>query len=129
MKRNYPKLIILSGRPLRYDYLYSEKMLNEMRTLALYHSRYETRIEIQPWGELVWARGATALAHTLLTKTVIAEGRQKLRWLLCGQPALRFCPQEQDRVLHDAGGMCGEEESRRQRSARLVARRPHVRRH
>lgn len=73
-----PKLIILSGQPLRYDYLYSEKMLDEMRTLALNHSCYETQIEIQPWGELVWAHGATALAHTLLTKTVIAEGRLKL---------------------------------------------------
>ena len=73
-----PKLIILSGQALRYDHLYSEKMLNEMRTLALHHSRYETQIEIQPWDQLVWARGATALAHTLLTRTVIAEGRQKL---------------------------------------------------
>jgi predicted NBD/HSP70 family sugar kinase len=72
-----PELIILSGQLMRYDFLNAEEMQNEMRTLALYHSRHETRIEIQSWGDMVWARGATALALTELTRTVIVEGRQK----------------------------------------------------
>jgi predicted NBD/HSP70 family sugar kinase len=72
-----PELIILSGQLMRYDFLNAEEMQNEMRALSLYHSRHETRIEIQSWGDMVWARGATALALTELTKTVIVEGRQK----------------------------------------------------
>jgi hypothetical protein len=52
-------------------------MQAEMRALALYHNRHETRVEVQTWGDMVWARGATALALTELTRTVIVEGRQK----------------------------------------------------
>ena len=73
-----PELIILSGQLMRYDFLNAAEMQSEMRALALYHSRHETRIEIQSWGDMVWARGATALALTELTRTVIVEGRQKV---------------------------------------------------
>ena len=73
-----PELIILSGQLMRYDFLNAKKMQLEMRALSLYHSRHETRIEIQSWGDMVWARGATALALNELTKTVVVEGRQKI---------------------------------------------------
>jgi len=73
-----PELIILSGQLMRYDFLNAKEMQLEMRALSLYHSRHETRIEIQYWGDMVWARGATALALTELTKTVVVEGRQKI---------------------------------------------------
>ena len=69
-----PKLIILSGKPMQYEFLYDEEMQIEMRSLALYKSRFDTQIEIQSWGSMVWARGATALALTKLTKTIIVEG-------------------------------------------------------
>ena len=69
-----PKLIILSGKPMQYEFLYDEEMQIEMRSLALYKSRFDTQIEIQSWGSMVWARGATALALTELTKTIIVEG-------------------------------------------------------
>ena len=70
-----PELIILSGQLMRYDFLNAKEMQLEMRALALHHSRHETRIEIQSWGDMVWARGATALALNELTKTVVVEGR------------------------------------------------------
>ena len=73
-----PELIILSGQLMRYDFLNAKEMQLEMRALALHHSRHETRIEIQSWGDMVWARGATALALNELTKTVVVEGRQKI---------------------------------------------------
>ena len=73
-----PELIILSGQVMRYDFLNAKEMQLEMRALALHHSRHETRIEIQSWGDMVWARGATALALNELTKTVVVEGRQKI---------------------------------------------------
>ena len=69
-----PKLIILSGKPMQYDFLYDAEMQIEMRSLALYNSRYDTEIQIQSWGSMVWARGATALALTELTKTIVVEG-------------------------------------------------------
>ena len=69
-----PKLIILSGKPMQYEFLYDQEMQIEMRSLALYKSRFDTQIEIQSWGSMVWARGATALALTELTKTIIVEG-------------------------------------------------------
>ncbi|MDA8800465.1 ROK family protein, partial [Amylibacter sp.] len=69
-----PKLIILSGKPMQYEFLYDEEMQIEMRSLALYKSRFDTQIEIQSWGSMVWAQGATALALTELTKTIIVEG-------------------------------------------------------
>ena len=71
-----PKLIILSGKPMQYEFLYDEEMQIEMRSLALYKSRFDTQIEIQSWGSMVWARGATALALTELTKTIIVEGHE-----------------------------------------------------
>ena len=73
-----PELIILSGQVMRYDFLNAKEMQLEMQALALHHSRHETRIEIQSWGDMVWARGATALALNELTKTVVVEGRQKI---------------------------------------------------
>jgi predicted NBD/HSP70 family sugar kinase len=73
-----PELIILSGQLMRYDFLNAKEMQLEMQALALHHSRHETRIEIQSWGDMVWARGATALALNELTKTVVVEGRQKI---------------------------------------------------
>jgi predicted NBD/HSP70 family sugar kinase len=73
-----PELIILSGQLMRYDFLKAKEMQLEMRALALHPSRHETRIEIQSWGDMVWARGATALALNELTKTVVVEGRQKI---------------------------------------------------
>lgn len=73
-----PKLIILSGQPMRYDFLYDEGIQTEMRELALFHSRNETKIEIQSWEDMIWAQGATALALTELTRTVVIQGRQKI---------------------------------------------------
>ena len=72
-----PELIILSGQLMRDDFLNAKNMQSEMRALSLYHSSHETQIQIQSWGDMVWARGATALALTELTKTVVVEGRQK----------------------------------------------------
>ncbi len=57
-----PKLILLSGERLRYDYLYAEEVLTEMKGLTLDTGRPPPRVEIHAWGDLIWARGAAALA-------------------------------------------------------------------
>ncbi|MEJ6398554.1 ROK family protein [Yoonia sp. 208BN28-4] len=70
-----PDLIILSGERMRYDYLYAEDMLAEMQSLTLSEGRAPCRVEIHGWDNLVWARGATALALSALTDTVLGDAR------------------------------------------------------
>ncbi len=66
-----PELIILSGERMRYEYLYADEVLSETRSLTLYDGPPACRIEIHAWGDLVWARGATALALSALTDASI----------------------------------------------------------
>lgn len=57
-----PSKVILSGARMRYDYLYAEEVLREMRALTLNMGRSLPEVEINAWGDLVWARGAATLA-------------------------------------------------------------------
>jgi predicted NBD/HSP70 family sugar kinase len=66
-----PALIILSGERMRYDYLYADEVLAEMHKLTLSGSRKSCEVAIHAWGDLVWARGASALALSELTDTII----------------------------------------------------------
>ncbi len=66
-----PPLIILSGERMQYDYLYAEEVFDEMQKLVLSEGRKPCKIAIHAWGDLVWARGATALALSALTDTMI----------------------------------------------------------
>ncbi|MGX9854959.1 ROK family transcriptional regulator [Limimaricola variabilis] len=70
-----PNLVILSGERMRYDYLYAEEVLAEMQAMTLVEGRTPARVEIHAWGDLVWARGASALALAAVTETVLAEAR------------------------------------------------------
>ncbi|AJE47608.1 ROK family protein [Celeribacter indicus] len=66
-----PALILLSGERLRYDFLYAEDVLNEARALTLKPGRPPTPVEIHAWGDLVWARGAGALALDFATEMLV----------------------------------------------------------
>ncbi|MEO1314271.1 MAG: ROK family protein [Pseudomonadota bacterium] len=57
-----PSLVILAGERMRYDYLYAEDVLTAMKSLALSAGRAAPDVEINAWGDLVWARGAATLA-------------------------------------------------------------------
>lgn len=70
-----PELIILSGERMRYEYLYADEVLTEMQSLTLTEGRSLAQIEIHAWGDLVWARGATALALTAMTESALGEAR------------------------------------------------------
>lgn len=70
-----PELIILSGERMQYDYLYADEVIAEMERLTLNSGRVPCRIETHAWGDLVWARGATALALTAVTDRVVGELR------------------------------------------------------
>jgi hypothetical protein len=69
-----PELIILSGERMRYDYLYAEEVLAEMRGLTLPDGRPPCKVEIHAWGDLVWAQGATALALSAVTDAALGVG-------------------------------------------------------
>ncbi|NDH03774.1 MAG: ROK family protein, partial [Marivivens sp.] len=68
-----PELIILSGERMRFDYLYAAEVLAETHSLTLNQARPRSKIEIQTWDDLVWARGAAALALSELTNRVFGE--------------------------------------------------------
>jgi hypothetical protein len=60
---------------MRYEYLYADEVLTEMQSLTLTEGRSLARIEIHAWGDLVWARGATALALIAVTEAALGEAR------------------------------------------------------
>ncbi|SDY46084.1 Sugar kinase of the NBD/HSP70 family, may contain an N-terminal HTH domain [Jannaschia faecimaris] len=64
-----PRRIILSGSRMRYDFLYAEEMLAEVPGLTL---NKPPPIELNAWDDLVWARGAAALALSDLTPRLLA---------------------------------------------------------
>jgi len=66
-----PNLILLSGERMRYDYLYAEEVLSEMQALTLQTGRPLPRVETHAWGDLIWARGAAALALDATTATAL----------------------------------------------------------
>lgn len=71
-----PELIILSGERMRYDYLYANETLAEIKALALNTGRAAPRIEIHAWGDLLWAHGAAALALSEVTEQLLNAPRE-----------------------------------------------------
>ena len=67
-----PSLIILSGGNMRYDYLYAQDVLDEMQRQALVEGRKPCRVSFKKWDDLVWARGASALALSYVTDQLMA---------------------------------------------------------
>ncbi|MBN8290800.1 ROK family protein [Rhodobacter sp. NTK016B] len=68
-----PALIILSGERMRYDYLYADEVMADALSLTLNHGRPACRVEIHNWGDMVWARGAAALALGHVTDTALGQ--------------------------------------------------------
>ncbi len=69
-----PSKIFLSGGRMRYDFLYANDVLAEMDTLVLNTRHDVTAVEVHSWGDLLWARGAAALALSSLTETCLNGG-------------------------------------------------------
>ena len=66
-----PALIILSGERLQYAQFYADEVLDGMRKLTLNEGRQRCRVAINGWDDLVWARGASALALSDMTDRLI----------------------------------------------------------
>ena len=66
-----PEMIILSGERLQYAQYYADDVLEGMRKLTLNEGRRPCRVTINAWDNLVWARGASALALSAMTASLI----------------------------------------------------------
>lgn len=66
-----PPLIILFGEWMQYEHLYADQVLAEMQKLTLSNGRQPCEIEIRPWDDMVWARGATVPALSALADTMV----------------------------------------------------------
>ncbi|MEM9709811.1 MAG: ROK family protein [Pseudomonadota bacterium] len=62
-----PSAIILSGARLQFDFLYGDEVLSDIGPRRIHAGRVP-KIEVNTWGDLVWARGAAALALDRLTE-------------------------------------------------------------
>ncbi|RVT85381.1 ROK family transcriptional regulator [Rhodobacteraceae bacterium CCMM004] len=69
-----PELVLISGARMRYDYLYADEVLAEMRRMAILVDRPAPRVEAHVWGDLIWARGAAALALSQTTTDRLGAG-------------------------------------------------------
>ncbi len=70
-----PEMIILSGERMQYDYLYAQEVVATMRSLTLNEGREPCRVTVNAWDGLVWARGASALALSQVTASLVCEAR------------------------------------------------------
>lgn len=70
-----PEKIILSGERMQNDYLYAEDMINTMNLFTLNVGREPCEVTINRWGDLGWARGASALALSEATNELISGAR------------------------------------------------------
>ncbi|MFK7744511.1 MAG: ROK family protein [Roseobacter sp.] len=68
-----PELIILSGARMQYDYFYSDDVMDAMQKMTLNEGREPCRVAVNAWGDLVWARGASALALSHVTDILIGD--------------------------------------------------------
>lgn len=66
-----PELIILSGERMQHGNLFVSEIMEEMQNMTLSEGRKPCEVAIHPCGDLVWARGATALALSELTDTLL----------------------------------------------------------
>ena len=66
-----PTLIILSGARAQYEHFYTDEVLDEMRKMTLNDGRQRCPVVINAWDDLVWARGASALALAEATAILI----------------------------------------------------------
>ncbi|MBS8225700.1 ROK family protein [Vannielia litorea] len=68
-----PSLIILSGERMQYQYLYAEEVMREMEELIVGKGRKAPEVTVNAWGDLVWARGAAALALEVAAETLVGR--------------------------------------------------------
>lgn len=67
-----PELIILSGERMQHGNLFVSQIMEEMQEMTLSEGRKPCDVKIHPCSDLVWARGATAMALSELTDALLS---------------------------------------------------------
>jgi len=57
-----PGLVILSGEQMSFDFLYSQDVLNRVKSSVVQVDAPLPEIRVHKWGDLMWAKGAAACA-------------------------------------------------------------------
>ena len=66
-----PRLIILSGERMQFDFLYAEEVLEAMSTSVVQVDVPLPEVRIHKWGALMWAKGAAAYAMEQVTERAV----------------------------------------------------------
>ena len=66
-----PKLIILSGERMLFDYFYADAVLDSMKASVVQIDAPLPEVKIHKWGDLMWAKGAAAYAMEGVTERAI----------------------------------------------------------
>lgn len=68
-----PSMIVLSGTAMRYEYLYDDAVLDEMRANIIKVDDDPPDVRVHEWGDVVWAKGAAALALEGITELALGS--------------------------------------------------------
>ena len=68
-----PGLIIVSGERMSHDFLYSDEVINMMKTLVLQVDAPPPEVRIHKWGDMMWAKGAAAYAMEGVTELAVRQ--------------------------------------------------------
>jgi predicted NBD/HSP70 family sugar kinase len=68
-----PSKIILAGARLSFDYLYSDKLIEEMRQWVVQVDAPLPEVIVHDWGDLMWAKGAAAYGIEEVTSQTVKE--------------------------------------------------------
>ena len=70
-----PELIILSGERMQYDFLYDDRMIEDMQKSIVQAGGTPTEVKVHKWGDQMWAMGAAAFAIDGIAEMVLADSR------------------------------------------------------
>lgn len=68
-----PALIILSGERMSHDFLYSEEVIEMMKTQVVQVDAPPPEVRIHKWGDMMWAKGAAAYAMEGVSKRAVRK--------------------------------------------------------
>ena len=66
-----PSLIILSGERMGHDFLYSDEVIEMMKTQVVQVDAPPPEVRIHKWGDMMWAKGAAAYAMEGVTELAV----------------------------------------------------------
>ncbi len=66
-----PRLVILSGEQMSFDFLYNETVLEKVKASVVQVDARLPEIQVHKWGDLMWAKGAAAYAIEEVSKLTI----------------------------------------------------------